>query len=60
MKAIQADKLQNSRAEVRELLARIEGLSRNEKRIVLASLRGMLIVADSHKAEARAEEEKGA
>lgn len=56
MKAAQADKPQNTRAEVKELLTRIEDLSRNEKRIVLASLRGMLIVADSRKAE----EEKGA
>jgi hypothetical protein len=50
---VQAEKSQDSRAEVRELLARIEGLSRNEQRIVLASLKGMLIVAD-------AREEKGA
>ncbi len=49
MKTTRADNLQNTRAEVQELLDRIEGLSRSEKRIVLASLKGMLIVADSRK-----------
>lgn len=47
--------LEAQKSEARELLKQIERLSQEEKRIILASLKGMLIVAD-----AQQEEKKGA
>lgn len=35
--------------EVRELLSKVESLSADDKRVILASIRGMLLVADANK-----------
>lgn len=38
--------LETKKAEAEELLKRIEGLSKEEKQIILAGLKGMLLVSD--------------